>query len=852
MKFLVIGGIDLSQNKETEIQLQYIEKCKELLAKSSTKRPTFHIQNEGCQMNSIQTESIAAIMEKMGYEMVDTEDADAVVFNTCTVRENANQKIYGHLGHLKSIKRNHPDMKIVLFGCMMQEHHVVEKIRKDYKYVNLVFGTHNIHKFPELFYRTLQTDDQIIDIWKESDEIVEGMPTSRKYSFKTGEKVEVVFDVNTARECDFKHFDSYQFSPDGQKLLIATKTTPIYRHSYTAVHYIYPLKRNDKGVTTNNIIERLSDGGPQQVPVFSPDGTMIAFVRNNNIFLVKLLYGNSESQITEDGKQNSVINGIPDWVYEEEFGFDRALEFSADNTLIAFIRFDESEVPSYSFPVFAGQAPHIDALKDYPGEYTYKYPKAGYPNSKVEVRTYDIKSHVTRTMKLPLDADGYIPRIRFTKDANKLAIMTLNRHQDRFDLYFADPRSTLCKLILRDESPYYIKENIFDNIQFYPEYFSLLSERDGYSHLYWYSMGGNLIKKVTNGKFEVKDFLGYDEEDGSFYYTSNEESPLRKAVYKTDKKGKKTKLSQQAGTNTPLFSKSMKYYMNKFSSLDTPLLVTLNDNSGKTLKTLITNDALKQTLSGYAVPQKEFFTFQTTDGVKLNGWMMKPVNFSASKKYPVLMYQYSGPGSQQVLDTWGISWETYMASLGYIVVCVDGRGTGGRGEAFEKCTYLKIGVKEAKDQVETALYLGKQAYVDKDRIGIWGWSYGGYMTLMSMSEGTPVFKAGVAVAAPTDWRFYDTIYTERFMRTPKENAEGYKESSAFTRADKLHGNLLLVHGMADDNVHFQNCAEYAEQLVQLGKQFDMQVYTNRNHGIYGGNTRQHLYTRLTNFFLNNL
>ena len=365
-------------------------------------------------------------------------------------------------------------------------------------------------------------------------------------------------------------------------------------------------------------------------------------------------------------------------------------------------------------------------------------------------------------------------------------------------------------------------------------------------------MGGNLIKKVTNGKFEVKDFLGYDEEDGSFYYTSNEESPLRKAVYKTDKKGKKTKLSQQAGTNTPLFSKSMKYYMNKFTNLNNPMVVTLNDNSGKTLKTLITNDKLKETLSGYAVPQKEFFTFQTTDGVTLNGWMMKPVDFSASKKYPVLMYQYSGPGSQQVLDNWGISWETYMASRGFIVVCVDGRGTGGRGEAFEKCTYLKIGVKEAKDQVETALYLGKQPYVDKDRIGIWGWSYGGYMTLMSMSEGTPVFKAGVAVAAPTDWRFYDTVYTERFMRTPKENAEGYKASSAFTRADKLHGNLLLVHGMADDNVHFQNCTEYAEHLVQLGKQFDMQVYTNRNHGIYGGNTRQHLYTRLTNFFLNNL
>ena len=545
------------------------------------------------------------------------------------------------------------------------------------------------------------------------------------YSYKTGKAVSTLLDLNDPKYKAVQVIQNYEFSPEEDRILICTNINPIYRRSFTADYFVFDLK--------NKELKPLSEGGSQRLATFSPNGTKVAFVRDNNIFIADLRFG-SEIQITFDGKFNEIINGAPDWVYEEEFSFNRALEFSADNTQIAYIRFDESAVPSYSFPVFAGQAPRIDALKDYPGEYTYKYPKAGYPNSKVEVRTYDIKSHVTRTMKLPLDADGYIPRIRFTKDANKLAIMTLNRHQDRFDLYFADPRSTLCKLMLRDESPYYIKENIFDNIQFYPEYFSLLSERDGYSHLYWYSMGGNLIKKVTNGKFEVKDFLGYDEEDGSFYYTSNEESPLRKAVYKIDKKGKKLKLSQQVGTNTPLFSKSMKYYMNKFSNLNTPMLVTLNDNSGKTLKTLITNDGLKQTLSGYAVPQKEFFTFQTTDGVKLNGWMMKPVNFSASKKYPVLMYQYSGPGSQQVLDTWGISWETYMASLGYIVVCVDGRGTGGRGEAFEKCTYLKIGVKEAKDQVETALYLGKQPYVDKDRIGIWGWSYGGYMTLMSMSE----------------------------------------------------------------------------------------------------------------------
>ncbi len=673
-----------------------------------------------------------------------------------------------------------------------------------------------------------------------------------KYSFRTGEPVEVVFDVAKARECPFKKFDSYQFSPDGSKILIATETTPIYRHSYTAVHYLYPVKRNDKGVTTNNIVEKLSDGGPQQAPVFSPDGNLVAFVRDNNIFLVKLLYGNSESQVTEDGKLNSVLNGIPDWVYEEEFGFNRALEFNADNTMLAYVRFDESEVPSYTFPLFAGEAPRNNALQDYPGEYTYKYPKAGYPNSKVSVHTFDIKSKVTRQVKLPIDADGYIPRIRFTQDPNKLAIMTLNRHQNRFDMYFADPRSTVCKLALRDESPYYINENVFDNIRFYPDNFSFVSDKSGYPHLYWYSMNGNLIKQVTSGNYEVKSFIGWNPDTNEFYYTSNEESPMRQAVYKIDRKGKKVKLSNQQGTNSPIFSSSMKYFMNKFTSLDTPMLITLNDNTGKVLKTLVTNDKLKEKLAGYAIPQKEFFTFKTTEGVDLNGWMMKPVNFDPSKRYPVLMFQYSGPGSQQVLDKWGISWETYMASLGYVVACVDGRGTGGRGSEFQKCTYLNLGVKEAKDQVEAAKYLSGLPYVDKGRIGIWGWSFGGYMTIMSMSEGTPVFKAGVAVAAPTDWKYYDTVYTERFMRTPKENAEGYKAASAFSRADNLHGNLLLVHGMADDNVHFQNCTEYAEHLVQLGKQFDMQVYTNRNHGIYGGNTRNHLYTRLTNFFLNNL
>lgn len=672
-----------------------------------------------------------------------------------------------------------------------------------------------------------------------------------KYSFKTGKQVEVLFDAATARECTFKRFDSYSFSPDGSKLLIATETTPVYRHSYTAVHYIYSLKRNLEG-KINNVVEKLSDGGPQQVPVFSPDGNLVAFVRDNNIFLVKLLYGNSESQVTEDGKRNEVLNGIPDWVYEEEFSFNRALEFSADSQMLAYIRFDEREVPSYSFPLFAGEAPRLSPFEKYPGAYTYKYPKTGEVNSKVSVHTFDIKSKVTRKINVPLDADGYIPRIRFTKDPDKLAVMTLNRHQNRFELYFANPRSTVAKLALRDESDTYIAESVFDNIVFYPDNFSFVSEKSGYSHLYWYSMGGNLLRQVTSGTYEVKEFIGYDDTEGSFYFSSNEESPLRTAIYKIDRKGKKSKLSTQTGTNSAQFSTSLKYFLNRYSSVDTPTLITLNDNTGKTLATLVDNQALKQEIALYDMPRKEFFSFQTSEGVTLNGWMMKPTDFSAGRKYPVLMYQYSGPGSQQVVDRFGISWETYMASQGYIVVCVDGRGTGGRGAEFTKCTYLNLGIKEAKDQVETALYLGSQPYVDKNRIGIWGWSFGGYMTLMSMSEGRPVFKAGAAVAAVTDWNYYDTVYGERFMRTPKENAEGYKATSAFDRADKLHGNLLLVHGMADDNVHFQNCAEYAEHLVQLGKQFDMQVYTNRNHSIYGGNTRLHLYTRLTNFFKKNL
>ena len=672
-----------------------------------------------------------------------------------------------------------------------------------------------------------------------------------KYSFKTGKEVEAIFDVTTARDCPVKSFDDYIMSPDEKLILIQTDTKPIYRHSFTAEYYIYNVK--------NNKMEPLSKNGPQQVPLFSPDGFQVAFVRNNNIFLVKLLFGNSESQVTKDGEYNKVLNGIPDWVYEEEFSYNRAFDFSADSKMIAYVRFDESQVPMYSFPWYKGMAPEKTEYTTYPGSYDYKYPKAGVVNSKVSVHSFDIKSRVTRKMELPVDSDGYVPRIKFTDDPEKLAIMTLNRHQNRFDLYMANPRSAICKVAIRDEAEQYIKEQAYSDIAFYPEHIVMMSERDGYNHLYLYTIGGNLVKQITKGEFEVKDFLGWDQKANVFYYTSNEGSPLRTAVYKIDGKGKKTKLSTRTGTNSALFSKNLNYYINTYSSAQTPTLITLNNNKGQEMVTLLDNKELKSKTAQLNMPTKEFFSFKTSEGVELNGWMMKPANFNPSKKYPVIMHQYSGPGSQQVLDKWGIGsfgdggmFEAVMCDKGYIMVCVDGRGTGGRGAAFEKCTYLSIGVKEATDQAEAAKYLSTLPYVDGSRIGIWGWSYGGYNTLMSMSEGSGAFKAGVAIAAPTDWRFYDSVYTERFMRTPKENGDGYQASSAISRASKLKGKLLLIHGSADDNVHLQNFMEYSEALVQANIQFDTQIYTNRNHSIFGGNTRNHLMNRVANFFLQNL
>ena len=671
------------------------------------------------------------------------------------------------------------------------------------------------------------------------------------YSFRTGKQVSVLFDAATARGAQIGSVDNYIMSPDGKRMLIQTQTESIYRHSFTAVFYIYDIR--------NNKLVPLSDGGPQQTPVFSPDGNQIAFVRQNNIYLVKLLYDNAESQVTKDGKWNEVINGIPDWVYEEEFSTNSSMVFSADSKQIVWIRYDESAVKQYSMQLFKGLAPERKEFAEYPGDYTYKYPVPGQVNSKVSVLSYDIQSHQTRKIDLPLDADGYIPRIKATSDPTKIAIFTMNRHQDVLRIYMANPLSTVCQLAIEDKVDKYIKEDVLADVKITDKHILLPSERDGYNHLYLYNLNGQLQRQIVKENYVVTSVYGYDEQTGDTYFAANPNGPTDQQVMVAHANGKTELLSAKAGVNRAVFSQNFKYFINIWSDVDHPTQYTLCQNNGKTLLTMIDNQQLVQKLAGYDLGKKEFFTFKTSEGVELNGWMVKPKDFNPSKKYPVIMYQYGGPGNQQVLNQWGIGMsgngailEQYLAQQGYVCVCVDNRGTGGRGAAFEKCTYLRLGELEARDQVETAIWLGQQSYVDKERIGIWGWSYGGWNTLMSMSEGRPVFKAGVAIAPPTCWRYYDSIYTERYMRTPKENQKGYDEVNPIHRAAQLHGELLICHGLADDNVHYQNTAEYVEALVQADKDFRQLVYTNRNHGISGGNSRNHLFRQAINHFNNNL
>lgn len=665
-------------------------------------------------------------------------------------------------------------------------------------------------------------------------------------SFKTGKELSVLFDVKNTMGCKIDGFDDYVLSPDGKRMLIQTKTERIYRRSFKADFYIYNIE--------SRRLDRLSDGDKQQIPTWSPDGQQVAFVRGGNIFLVKLLYDNAEIQVTKDGKFNEVINGLPDWVNEEEFGFNSALTFNADGTMICWIRYDESKVKTYSLEMYKGMKPAKEEYAAYPGFYSYKYPKAGEDNSTVSAWSYDIKSHKINRLQVPLDADGYMPRIKPTNDPMRIVVYTMNRHQDDLCLYAVNPRSTVAQLIIKEHVDKYVREEAMEGVKFVGDKILLPSDRSGYTKLYIYNMNGQLQRTIGDGNYDITSVYGYDPKTGDVYYQAAALGATDRQVYATHKNGKTVRLTDREGWNTAFFSGDFQYFVNTWSDYNTPYVFTTRTREGKVINTIEDNKAVKQLVSDYGFCKREPFSFTTSEGVVLNGWMVKPKDFDANKKYPVIMHQYSGPGSQQVTNSWsagsmgqGGAFDSYLAQEGFIVVSVDGRGTGGRGSEFEKCTYLNLGNLESKDQVETALYVGSLPYVDKDRIGIWGWSYGGFNTLMSMSEGRGVFRAGVAIAPPTNWKYYDSVYTERYMRTPKENPDGYA-TNPIERAPKLHGALLICHGTADDNVHPQNTYEYSEALVQADKDFRELFYTNRNHSIFGGNTRNHLLRQVAQFF----
>jgi len=671
-----------------------------------------------------------------------------------------------------------------------------------------------------------------------------------KYSYKTGERQSLILDIQSLKNDSLGSVSEYVFSSDETKVLLLTNRKQIYRRSFTAVYFVYNFVTRE--------LTRLAPGR-QQVATFSPDGERVAFVRNNNLFVKSLRFG-TERQMTIDGEVNKIINGVPDWVYEEEFEFNKAFQWSPDSKQIAYIKFDEEQVPTYAFPVYKGLNPTHPENSTYPGEYRFKYPKAGEKNSLVSVWVYDIKAGQNIEMDMGNEKDYYIPKILWSYGGKNLGIFKMNRLQNKLDLLYANSYSGDTRLIYTEKNKRYIETDYLDNFQFLPDdkSFVILSEQDGYKHLYLYDNSGVKVTQLTSGKFDVLKFYGYDPAGKTFYYQAAAVSPMQREVYGVTFEPKKKlslktqKLSTQTGTNNAEFSSTFKYYINDYSNLTTPLVVTLHEISGKQLRILKENNELKEEIATRKIPMKEFFTFKNGEGTELNGWMIKPSDFSSGTKYPVLMTQYSGPNSQEVLDKFGIGWDNYLAQNGYLVVCVDPRGTGARGEDFRKCTYGQLGKYESDDQIEAAKYLAGLPFVDGKKIAIWGWSYGGFMSAMCLAKGGEVFRAGISVAPVTNQRFYDTVYSERYMGLPSQNPEGYDDNSPIKLAAGIKGKLLLVHGSADDNVHYQNTVEFAEAMVQAGVQFQMMVYANRNHNLRGGNTTMHLYTMFDNFLKENL
>jgi dipeptidyl-peptidase-4 len=652
-----------------------------------------------------------------------------------------------------------------------------------------------------------------------------------KYAYKTGLAVDTIFDSEKARDCNFASFQGFLISPDENRLLLYNNSEQIYRRSFKADYYYFDIRRN--------LVRKLTENKEKQMaPVFSRDGRMLAYVCNNNIWLSKFDYG-TESQVTKDGAFGKIINGATDWAYEEEFGVTVLMDFSPDNKLLSFVKFDESNVPEFSFQVYQKQL--------YPSLMSFKYPKAGESNSKVTCNVFDIESKTIRQVNFLSTDIEYIPRIEFVPNG-QLAVMTLNRNQNDFNLYFSDPRTTISKLVLREQNERYVDYDFFNSIHFIGDQFTYISEKDGYSHIYLYSMAGVLQKQLTSGSYDVTQILACDPVSKTIYYEAAEDSPMQRSVYKVDlNKSVKTKLSTKAGYNSADFSSNGMYYINNWSDATSPNLITLHNSSGKELRVLEDNKDLKAKLASMNLPKKEFIKVKGADGSDLNAWILKPANFDSNRKYPLLMVQYSGPNSQQVLDRFGLDWVDYLVTQGFIVASVDGRGTGARGEEFRKCTYMNLGIKESDDQIAAARYFSAFPYIDSKNMSIWGWSYGGYNVLMSLSRSNGVFKSGIAIAPVTDWRFYDSVYTERYMRTPQQNATGYNSGSPVELAQNLNGRLLLIHGSADDNVHFQNTMAYTSALIRSGKQFDLFVFPDMNHSIPGAINRSYLYEKIINF-----
>jgi len=663
-----------------------------------------------------------------------------------------------------------------------------------------------------------------------------------KYAFKTGKLVSTILTTDELKEknngVDFK-FSDYTFSADESKLLLVTNKVGIYRHSYTAEYYVYDLKANN--------LEKVSENGAQQLATFSPNADKIAFVRENNIYIKDLTSGD-EKAITTDGEMNKIINGACDWVYEEEFAFTDAFKWSPDGSYIAFLKFDESDVKEYQLEYFGDLYPRI---------YEYKYPKAGEDNSIISVHTYELASGKTNTMDIGENTDIYIPRIDWTTKNTELSIQRLNRLQNHWEILLADATNGKTEVLYSENNKYYI--DITDNLIFMKDgkSFIFTSEKDGFNHVYLYGMDGKEKKQLTKGDYDVESLLGVDQKNNKLYVKAAYSSPMNREIFEVNiKNGKMNKLSNIEGTNSAVFSSNFKYFTNTNTTANTPHYISMNNVKGKELYVLEDNSKFKNTMKEYQFTDMTFFKIKTTDDIELNASIIKPKDFDESKKYPVLMFVYGGPGSQTVKNSWGwfnYAWFQMLAQKGYIVVSVDNRGTGFRGEEFKKMTYQQLGKYEVEDQINAAKYLSSLDYIDGSRIGIFGWSYGGYMSTLCMTKGADYFKTGIAVAPVTNWRYYDNIYTERFMRTPQENADGYDNNSPISHVEKLKGNYLLVHGITDDNVHVQNSMDLISALVRENKEFDMQFYPNNNHSIFQGrNTRLHLYNKMTKFILENL